>query len=123
MLLNFAGHHNVNNKRNRSRRKGVVEPMKPSPEELVYQAPDLTSYVDSAQIEIIDDKNFNIIADLPVIEPDSAIYTDFSSPLINPTYSQISIPLPEDDISNYILSNIGWDDSQFDILDSLLESL
>lgn len=98
--------------------------MKPSPEpEEVYQAPDLTTYIDSAQIEIIDDKNFNIIADLPVIEPDSAIYTDFSSPLTNPTYSQISIPLPEDDISNYILSNIGWDDSQFDILDSLLESL
>lgn len=96
--------------------------MKPAPEE-VYQAPDLTSYIDSAQIEIIDDKNFNIIADLPIIEPDSTIYTDFSSPLTNPTYSQISIPLPEDDISNYILSNIGWDDSQFDILDSLLESL
>lgn len=93
------------------------------PEQL-YKAPDLTTFVDSAQIEIIDDKNFNIIADLPVLEPDlNSISLELSSPLNNATLSQISIPMPEDDISNYILSNIGWDDSQFDILDSLLESL
>lgn len=95
-----------------------------SPTEEIFRPPELASYVDSAQIEIIDDKNFNIIADLPVIEPDSnSLGSELSSPITNSTLSQISIPLPEDDISNYILSNIGWDDSQFDILDSLLESL
>ena len=114
----------MNNKRNRNRRKVTIEPAKPSPEEVIYRAPDLATFVDSAQIEIIDDKNFNIIADLPVLEPDlTSISSELSSPINNTTLSQISIPLPEDDLSNYILSNIGWDDSQFDILDSLLESL
>ncbi len=97
--------------------------MKSPPEEL-FGSQELSSLVDSAQIEIIDDKNFNIIADLPVIEPDvHSIGSELSSPLANSAFSQISIPLPEDDLSNYILNNIGWDDTQFDILDSLLESL
>ena len=63
----------MNNKRCRNRRKAVaVEPIKsPLLIEEIYQPPELTSYVDGAQIEIIDDKNFNIIADLPVIEADA----------------------------------------------------
>lgn len=121
----ILGHHNVSNKRNRNRRKTVVaEPVRSPLIEEIYQPPDLTTYVDGSQIEIIDDKNFSLIADPLILEADSnSLCSDLSSPLNSATLSQISIPLPEDDISNYILSNIGWDDSQFDILDSLLESL
>lgn len=123
--MSILGHHNVSNKRSRNRRKTVVaEPVRSPLIEEIYQPPELTNYVDSTQIEIIDDKNFNLIADPLILEADSnSLCSDLSSPLNNATLSQISIPLPEDDISNYILSNIGWDDSQFDILDSLLESL
>ena len=96
----------MNNKRNRNRRKiEVAEPIKSPLIEEIYQPPELMTYVDGTQIEIIDDKNFNIIADLPIIEADSSsLCSDLSSPLSNANLSQISIPLPEDDISNYILS-------------------
>lgn len=59
--------------------------------------------------------------DIDSITCDNRSFDPFSPPSV-PPINNIALP-EEDDISNLILSNIVWDDSQFDLLDSLLDSL
>jgi len=57
---------------------------------------------------------------IPGLDSDSDLVDAFNQPvLVEPTNPSLA----DDEIANLLLAGVGWDDSQLDVLDNLLDSL
>lgn len=62
-------------------------------------------------------------SDVPPKQPPREFIDDLNQPVMVEPVNPPVVSLGEDEITSMLLASVGWDDSQLDMLDSLLDSL